>query len=206
MEKRAPVGVQGGQNALPPTACATYEIERFRRQHVAVPWPSRNSPACASNVPRRTNRALPVYGERDAEKLRSWDIDASFAHLQGLLLDQLAGIALPHSPSVRATGFPDAGDAGISSPSLGAAHLWYACAMAEAKRVPAVFYRTSDGAEPVRAWLKAMARRIGSRLAWTSRPSSSVGQLACQSVALWEMGCTKSAHTWRTGQPAFCSS
>lgn len=30
--------------------------------------------------------------------------------------------------------------------------------MIEAKRVSAVFYRTEDGAEPVRAWLKSMAK------------------------------------------------
>ena len=30
--------------------------------------------------------------------------------------------------------------------------------MVEAKRVSAVFYRTEDGAEPVRAWLKSMAK------------------------------------------------
>ena len=31
-------------------------------------------------------------------------------------------------------------------------------AMTEAKRVSAVFYRTEDGAEPVRAWLKSMVK------------------------------------------------
>lgn len=30
--------------------------------------------------------------------------------------------------------------------------------MGEAKRVSAVFYRTADGAEPVRAWLKSMVK------------------------------------------------
>ncbi len=36
--------------------------------------------------------------------------------------------------------------------------LWYITAVIEAKHVSAVFYRAEDGAEPVRVWLKSMAK------------------------------------------------
>lgn len=43
--------------------------------------------------------------------------------------------------------------------------LWYIATMVGAKRVSAVFYRAEDGAQPVRSWLKSMAKedrfRIG---------------------------------------------
>ena len=60
------------------------------------------------------------------------------------------------------------------------------------KRVPAIFYQTEGGREPVREWLKALT---GSESERTSRPSSSAGLLECQRVEPWAREFLKTQNT-----------
>ena len=69
--------------------------------------------------------------------------------------------------------------------------------LAEAKRVPAVFYRTSSGAEPVRRWLKGLTaedRRIVGLDIATLEYGWPVGMPVCRPITsrrgLWEVRST----------------
>jgi hypothetical protein len=47
------------------------------------------------------------------------------------------------------------------------------------KKLPAFFYQTSNGSEPVRDWLLDLRQKIGSWPGVTFRKSSSVGRSGC---------------------------
>ena len=73
-------------------------------------------------------------------------------------------------------------------------HVGYSVAERKTKRIPAVFYRTGSGTEPVRAWLKDLPdedrRIIGLDIA-TVEYGWPVGMPICRSIAgrrgLWEV-------------------
>lgn len=65
------------------------------------------------------------------------------------------------------------------------------------KRIPAVFYRTTGGAEPVRLWLKGLEgvdRKIIGEDIKTVEFGWPIGMPACRSIAsrkgLWEVRCS----------------
>lgn len=77
----------------------------------------------------------------------------------------------------------------------------------EAKRIPSSFYRTGQGAEPVRDWLKALGREdrknIGADIA-TVEFGWPVGMPTCRPMGsgLWEVRTALDHH--RTARVIFC--
>jgi hypothetical protein len=63
-------------------------------------------------------------------------------------------------------------------------HIWYSMSMNDSLNIlPARFFRTASGAEPVREWLKGLDKDDSRIMAGISEQSNTAGPSACLCVA-----------------------